>query len=392
MAILAECPQCHKKQAARNKKCSTCDGDLDKAKKSGRVKYWIDYRLPNGKQKREGTWASYDDAREALSKRTVQKREEPEVFDAKAEGRTTFNQLTDWYFDLERVKALSSFWRIEIAIKKFNSEFGDTLIKDIRPSQIENYQQRRLNEGAAPATVDREVGEVKTMINKAENDGMVPARAVLLFKKVKKVLKKNSNARNMILPPHKFKTLISNAPPHLLAILAAGFYSGMRKGEILSLTWDRIDMEKRFIQLEASDTKDNEPRVIPICDELLDVLRRQPKALHHNYVFTFRGQPITSNFKRSLMRACEKAEIPYGRKLKGGFTFHDLRHTFNTYMRKAGVPESVIMQITGHSTREMFDRYNTIDADDAKEAIRMFRGFLQRGERENVDQAVDQVE
>ena len=54
---------------------------------------------------------------------------------------------------------------------------------------------------------------------------------------------------------------------------------------------------------------------------------------------------------------------------EGGFVYHDLRHTFNTYMRKAGVPESVLMEITGHSTREMFDRYNTIDMDDAKKAV-----------------------
>jgi len=83
-----------------------------------------------------------------------------------------------------------------------------------------------------------------------------------------------------------------------------------------------------------------------------------------------------------LIKACKNARIPYGRFEKGGFVFHGLRHTFNAYMRKAGVAESVIMEITGHSTREMFARYNTIDADDAREAIRRFEGFLQ-----NVDQA-----
>jgi len=59
-------------------------------------------------------------------------------------------------------------------------------------------------------------------------------------------------------------------------------------------------------------------------------------------------------------------------------------------MRKAGVPESVIMEIMGHSTREIFDRYNTIDGDDAKEAIRKFEGFLQSA-KSNVDQNVDQA-
>lgn len=73
-----------------------------------------------------------------------------------------------------------------------------------------------------------------------------------------------------------------------------------------------------------------------------------------------------------------KAGIPYGRKVKDGFVFHDLRHTFNTNMRKAGVQDSVTMEITGHSTREMFDRYNTIDAEDQREAMKLLEVFLKR--------------
>ena len=46
-------------------------------------------------------------------------------------------------------------------------------------------------------------------------------------------------------------------------------------------------------------------------------------------------------------------------------------------MRKAGVPESVIMQITGHATREMFDRYNTIDSEDARRALSQLQDYFQ---------------
>jgi hypothetical protein len=59
-------------------------------------------------------------------------------------------------------------------------------------------------------------------------------------------------------------------------------------------------------------------------------------------------------------------------------------------MRKAGVAESVIMQMTGHNTREMFDRYNTIDADDAKDAVAMFEGYLNRNGSASVTPNVTQ--
>lgn len=78
-----------------------------------------------------------------------------------------------------------------------------------------------------------------------------------------------------------------------------------------------------------------------------------------------------------LQSACQAVGIPYGRNVKNGFTFHDLRHTFNTNMPKAGVPESVIMEIIGHSTREMFDRYNTVDKGDMKEAVKRMGLFLE---------------
>lgn len=74
---------------------------------------------------------------------------------------------------------------------------------------------------------------------------------------------------------------------------------------------------------------------------------------------------IQSGFKD----ACERAGIE-------DFRFHDLRHCFVTNMRKAGVPESVIMKITGHKTASMFLRYNTVDKEDAREAMRNLERYL----------------
>ncbi|MCP4576985.1 MAG: tyrosine-type recombinase/integrase [Deltaproteobacteria bacterium] len=108
--------------------------------------------------------------------------------------------------------------------------------------------------------------------------------------------------------------------------------------------------------------------------------------VYNKHVFTYKGFPI-NDIRTALKRACEKAEVPYGRSVKGGFTFHDLRHTFNTNMRKADVPESVIMEITGHSSREMFDRYNTVDEEDKKKAVDSLRGYFA-----SVDHSVDQGE
>jgi len=228
------------------------------------------------------------------------------------------------------------------------------------------------------------------MINKAFDNDMVGGDTLRIFKKVKKLmLKVNANARNRILSLDEFNKLLAHLPYHTKAILITAFYTGMRLGEIMSLTWDKVSLKERCIRLGAADTKDKEPRTIPICDDLYSVLNRLPVGIKGAHVFLYRGKSV-DRFYKALKRACKDAGIRYGRFVKDGFIFHDLRHTFNTYMRKAGVAECLIMEITGHSTRAMFDRYNTIDMDDKRQAVNVFQGFLRNGSA-NVDQSVDQT-
>jgi integrase len=414
MAILGECPQCHKKQSVRNKVCA-CGKDLDKAKRAQKIRYWIDYIVPGtGKAKREPVAGvddpkaySVEEARAAEGKRKAQKVEAPRVLQRAPEERMTFKKLAEWYLGQEKVKALRYFPTLKINLASFNQEIGDTIVGQIKSGALENYQAKRKREGYSDAYVDRQIEAARAMINKAFDNDMVTGETVKVFRRVKKMLKRNSNARDRILAPEEFKGLMDKLPRHTKAILATGFYTGMRRGEVLSLTWDKVDMEKRMIRLEAEDTKDKEPRVIPILPELYEVLKATPRAIHvkcpkcgkmqpvqnkkcdcgeeiHPHVFLYRGKPVEA-IKTGLIKACKDAGITYGRFVKDGFVFHDLRHSFNTYMRKAGVAQSVIMKITGHSTDEMFRRYNSIDAADAHQAIDQYGAFLR-----NLDQTLDQ--
>ena len=218
------------------------------------------------------------------------------------------------------------------------------------------------------------------MINVAFFNNKVGGHTLKTFKCIKKTLKKGSDYRTRVLSAHEFDELMKNATGHTKSIIATAYYTGMRKGEILTLTWDKVDLKNRVIRLGAGDTKDREARNIPICKELLRIFLAIPNRIHEsgedNHVFQYRGKPIR-NIRSGLKKVCKAAGIKYGRAAVDGFIFHDLRHTFNTNMRKAGVPDSVIMAITGHSTREMFDRYNTVDADDTRKAVNQFEKHLE---------------
>lgn len=373
MAILQECSICRNKQSAKNKKCN-CGADLDKLKKQSKVRYWIQYRLPDGRQRKEFVGYAIEDARIAEGKRKTQKKE-GRIFDMLPEAKMTFNELTDWYINLPKKKKLAYYDILQINLNSFNKVFGKKLIKNLKKSDLESYQIQRQDQGKSDSYIDQEIGAARGMIREAWDNDKVSGDALKPFKKTAKLLKKGNNARDRVLSIEEFNLLVAALPYHARNIFIAGFFTGMRMGEITSLTWDQIGLKQRKIELDPDQTKDNEKRIIPIPDRLYDILVDIPRALHDNHVFLYKGKPLKS-IRASLKKACEDVGIPYGRNTKNGITPHDLRHTFNTYMRKAGAHDTVTMDITGHSTREMFDRYNTVDEAEKAEAVRRMESFL----------------
>ncbi len=128
--------------------------------------------------------------------------------------------------------------------------------------------------------------------------------------------------------------------------------------------------------------------MIPICPELFQVLVAIPRAIHTDHVFLYRGKPV-KDIRVGIQEACKDAGIEYGRGSRDGFVFHDLRHTFVTDMRKAGVERTVTMAITGHAIQDMNQRYDTIDERDKLEAVARLEAY-RRKESASVDQNVDQ--
>jgi integrase len=340
---------------------------LEKAKRSNRVQYSIVYWLPGGKQKRETVGTSLEEARDADGKRRVQKREN-RIFDILPQAEMTFKELSDWYLKLESVKSKKYFWNLELCLMKFNRVFGTRIVSDIKTSELEDYQAKRMNEGKAASTIDQEIGAAKAVVNKAFKDDLVGGHVLKRFQNIRRLLKGNSNQRKRVLTPDEFNRLVASARPYLKPILWTGYDAGMREGEVLSLTWEKVMLKERLIRLSAEDTKDGEPRDIPICEELYEILSRLPRGIQGNYpIFTYRGKMVR-DFRGGLKTACKNAKIPYGRS-GDGFVYHDLRRTFFTHARRADVQESVIMEITGHARHEVVDRYNQVSLDDMKRGI-----------------------
>jgi integrase len=275
-----------------------------------------------------------------------------------------FVELVHWYLGLPVAKKKKSYVKDVERSKHLVEYFGQKLAREIRPVMIESFQQEMLDRpcckgtGYRPATVNRMHALMKRIYSLAVREDLVEKNPCL-----KVPMLPENNKRDRVISHGEYQALLSHLPEYAADVVVTAYYTGMRLGEILGLTWKRVDPKEGFIELEEEDTKTSEPRRIYYNGVLKDIFlaRNKVRRIDHGFVFTYRGKHIQRIYK-SFKKACENAGIE-------NFTFHDLRHTFNTNMRKAGVDRSVIMKITGHKTTSMFERYNTVDKGEAREAM-----------------------
>ena len=297
----------------------------------------------------------------------------------------TVTQLIEWYLELPEIKNRVYYRDIKRYCERWKEYFGNMLVSEIKPSMVEKYRHERLKQTAyhgkykgkqkvTPASVNREVSTLKRIFNLAIREDLATKNPCWKVSKLPE-----NNERKRILSQEEFNKLLSELPQHAKDIVEVGYFTGMRSGEIFNLTWDKVNLKEGYIELEAEDTKTENPRRIYYVEKIGEILTSLNKVryLEHNYVFTYKGKQLKS-IKTSFNHACKKAQIE-------DLHFHDLRHTFNTMMRKAGVPKSIIMKITGHKTSAMFERYNTIDEDDAKDALNKLNQFLESQAEKGVE-------
>jgi integrase len=143
--------------------------------------------------------------------------------------------------------------------------------------------------------------------------------------------------------------LLEHLPAHQAEVVRFALATGLRQGNILGLTWDRVDMVRRIATIDHGDTKNGEALGVPLNEVALGVLERQ-RGNHATHVFTFRGAPLRNANNRAWRAALKACGIE-------NFRWHDLRHTWASWMRQNDVPTWVLQELGGWKSETMVRRY-----------------------------------
>ena len=176
--------------------------------------------------------------------------------------------------------------------------------------------------------------------------------------------------------PQELARLLAALPEWLKDVALFGYLTGWRRGEVLALQWRHVDMTQQTLTLRPEQTKTGRGRLLAVEPPLLDVLTRRWEARRPcPWVFHREGTVITpSHFHRTWRRAAAASG-------NGGKLFHDFRRTAVRNMVRAGVPERIAMEISGHRSRSVFDRYNIVNEEDMRQAMIQTYAYLERKEK-----------
>lgn len=249
-----------------------------------------------------------------------------------------------------------SFDVVERCLKHVKRHFPFHRLVDIGASEIENYQQARLEEGAERSTVNRGCAYLRhglRLLFKAHEISELPEIKLLDGENVREGFL-NRPEFDAICEELKKNKRVTDDVYDLVRFL---YNCAWRKSEAQNLDWSKFDPYDWVFRLSRKDEKTKKPRVLTLVGENREIIeRRLAKRLPDcPYVFHRNGKPI-KRFDRAFNSACKGAGIT-------GTVPHDMRRSAIRNFTKAGLGESEGMSISGHRTNSTYKRYNIIDED-----------------------------
>lgn len=326
--------------------------------------WWCDYSV-DGVRKRESCETRDRDEAIAYLNRKQGRLASGELL---TPDRVTVRDLLTLLLEDYEIRGVAQLYIATLKVKSILlPKLGDIKAPKLSSARIKEYVAGRLKV-VKPGTVNRELGLLHRAFQLGFNQDPPLVARVPYFPKLTE-----DDPRKGFLKPESYQELLFELPEELRLLFVVAYHVGLRKGALLRIKWSQVDLKSQTIWMAGrKSNRKPEPIAVPIYGDMAKFIEMQPQS--SEYLFARGAKPIR-DFRESWDLACQRAGLP-------GLLFHDLRRTAVRNLRRAGVEEGVIMKITGHRTRSVFERYNITDHTDTQEAGRKAEEFLAREHKE----------
>jgi integrase len=252
----------------------------------------------------------------------------------------------------------------------------------VTSKDIADFRDRRESFGLAPSTLNGDVTVLSAAFNAALRQGHISVNPCLAIEPVKD----KAGAKKHTFALEQVTALGHVADGDWKGLILVGFYTGQRLGDSANLQWKQVDLKSKIKTIRFKQGKTGCDLIIvinPVLEEYLSGLA-ESKA---DEVFVFPSlanrniSPLSKHFRKLMERAgieqhvirergnSDKALGRSAPRRVNALSFHSLRHTFNSILANARVPEETRMALTGHTTREQNQTYTHRQLTTLQEAV-----------------------
>lgn len=368
-------------------------GFILRVQPTGLMTYYYSYHTTDGKRKRyrigrQGnlTPVQARDFAEVLSAKVIngidiqnEKKEAKIIADinqANNLGEFISKKFAPW-IGTER-----KFGKHEVARLQANFEkFYNIPMQEISHWLIQDWRTQRLNDGVKPTTINRDIAILKSVISKSVEWGFIEFHPLTKLKPLKvdnnqivrylsiseenslrnaldkresTIIEKRQNMNKWrIERNYSLLDDLSNKTfaDYLKPMVVISMNTGLRRGELFSLSWANIDFDRALLTVTGYTSKSGQTRHIPLNAEALDILKHwRQQTSTEDLVFPNKSGQRFSNVKKAWYNLLTMANIKK-------FRWHDMRHHFASKLVMKGVDLNTVRELLGHTDIKMTLRY-----------------------------------
>ena len=232
---------------------------------------------------------------------------------------------------------------------KYLDEINRDFISEITMTRQKPYEILR-KKGIArkvlpkPSTINRTLEIIRAILRKARDDWdwIQSCPNIPMMKEPVK--------RISWITRDQAEALLGYLADHQQSMMRFALETGLRRHNVTHLEWSQVNLEKRIAWIHPDQAKAEKAIGVPLSIEAVLILRGQV-GKHENWVFPYKGFPVTQTATKTWRDAVKKAGIP------NGFRWHDLRHTWASWHAQDGTPLHVLQELGGWASAEMVQRY-----------------------------------